>query len=158
MGGIYVIKNIKENKYYIGSSIFPEYRIGVHKNHLLENIHVNKDLQNDFNKHGENNFTFEIVCVDIENNELNLKEKEYIDKLKSKMIKIYKKKNNENFKNIKIDFDSHYELKIISMKTGINMSKIIEMSAMYFIESYKKGEFDKLTNSKKQIRRDGTFF
>ncbi len=58
--GVYKIKNIITNKFYIGSSkssIFK--RFNSHKHDLRLNKHHSKALQNAWNKYGEENFIFE---------------------------------------------------------------------------------------------------
>ena len=59
--GIYKIYNIKSKRYYIGQSIDVAHRIKTHKKELKKNIHVNKDLQQDFNNYGEEFFIFEKI-------------------------------------------------------------------------------------------------
>lgn len=59
--GIYQIRNIKNDKVYIGQSIDLDKRINNHKYHLKRNTHYNKALQNSFNKHGEDSFFFEVL-------------------------------------------------------------------------------------------------
>ena len=46
---------------YIGQSVDTKKRIGVHKNHLSQNRHINIHLQRAWNKYGEENFVFEII-------------------------------------------------------------------------------------------------
>lgn len=50
--GIYLIRNIENNKFYIGSSIDIESRWNDHRFNLRHNKHVNQYLQNTYNKHG----------------------------------------------------------------------------------------------------------
>ena len=80
--GIYCIKNIITNKLYIGSSINIENRISLHKNMLKNNKHHSTKLQHSYNKHGENNFLFEII-EECDENLLLEKEQNYIDILNS---------------------------------------------------------------------------
>lgn len=61
MIGIYKITNIKNNKVYIGSTDNMERRILQHKNELNNNKHHSYKLQMDWNKYGENNFTFDLL-------------------------------------------------------------------------------------------------
>jgi group I intron endonuclease len=61
MSGVYQIKNKTDEKKYIGSSKRLNYRIGQHKSDLRANRHINKYLQNAWNKYGEDNFEFEIL-------------------------------------------------------------------------------------------------
>jgi len=81
--GIYKISNKVNGKVYIGSSSDIKKRWNTHKNHLKKNKSDSRYLQNAWNKHGEENFVFEIIeCVYFEE---NLKERElfYIEKYKS---------------------------------------------------------------------------
>jgi predicted GIY-YIG superfamily endonuclease len=59
--GIYSIKNIINNKYYIGQSKNIHVRFNNHKHCLRKNKHSNPYLQEDFNIHCEINFKFEIL-------------------------------------------------------------------------------------------------
>jgi len=80
--GIYLIKNILDDKVYIGSSINLKSREYKHFWMLRKGIHDNNHLQSSYNKFGEENFKFEIL----ENCEQNLlveKENHYIEKYKS---------------------------------------------------------------------------
>jgi group I intron endonuclease len=59
--GVYIITNILNNYYYIGSSKDVYRRLREHKNNLLKNQHENNRLQNGFNSYGLDNFTFEVL-------------------------------------------------------------------------------------------------
>lgn len=61
ISGIYRIRNLINDKCYIGSSINIKKRWTNHTIHLNKNRHVNPHLQNAWNKYGKNNFRFEIV-------------------------------------------------------------------------------------------------
>lgn len=78
--GIYYIENLINNKKYIGKSINIREREKYHFRKLKKNKHVNKYLQNSWNRYGKENFSFSVLeeC-DIEN--LNEKEKYWINKL-----------------------------------------------------------------------------
>ena len=58
--GFYLIKNVSERKIYIGQSIMIEQRRTQHFTDLRYNRHVNKELQKDFARIGEDNFNHEI--------------------------------------------------------------------------------------------------
>lgn len=86
--GVYKITNLINNKIYVGSSNDLNYRKSMHFSKLKHNNHINKHLQNSFNKYGRENFIFEIIeeceeCEEYENiKELLLnKEQYYIDTL-----------------------------------------------------------------------------
>lgn len=57
-GGIYYIKNIDNEKIYIGSTGNLTQRIKTHIFNLRENKHINQDLQEDFNKYTISSFRF----------------------------------------------------------------------------------------------------
>lgn len=77
--GIYRIRNLINNKIYIGSSCTSlSKRFIIHKHYLRKNKHHSAHLQRAWNKYGEENFRFEIV--ELCNKELCLiREQEYID-------------------------------------------------------------------------------
>ena len=59
---IYRIKNIKNDKSYIGQCIDEtEYRWREHRNSLRRNKHINCKLQRAWNKYGESSFILEII-------------------------------------------------------------------------------------------------
>ena len=58
MTGVYAIKNQVTGKMYIGSSRCISYRFKSHLSALRSGRHVNKDMQDDFNLYGEENFIF----------------------------------------------------------------------------------------------------
>lgn len=78
--GIYRIINLITNKYYIGSASHPTKRQGNHFEQLRTNKHFNKRLQNAFNKHGEENFIWELL-ENCEKEELLIREQYYLNTL-----------------------------------------------------------------------------
>ena len=83
MVGIYKIKNIINDKFYIGSSNNIHKRIKNHFMNLRLNKHINKILQNSYNKYGVECFTYEILEILPENitrKQLLDIEQKYIDK------------------------------------------------------------------------------
>jgi len=59
--GIYIIKNIIDNRVYIGSAINIFMRKATHLYNLRHNKHQNQHLQNFYNKYGEKSLFFEIL-------------------------------------------------------------------------------------------------
>lgn len=59
--GIYMIKNLANQKIYIGSSIHIKRRIQKHKNYLRNNHHGNSSIQKDWNIYGEMFFEASII-------------------------------------------------------------------------------------------------
>jgi group I intron endonuclease len=95
--GIYIIKNLANNKIYVGSTNNLVGRKGRHFSSLRKNRHHNKHLQYSFNKYKENNFGFYILekCPI---NELSIREQYYIDKLKPDYNKRIIAENNQGLK------------------------------------------------------------
>lgn len=61
MTAIYKIKNLFNDKIYVGSAINFQRRIGEHTGLLNRNKHHSKYLQNSWNKYGDKCFVFEII-------------------------------------------------------------------------------------------------
>ena len=80
---VYGIKNIINNKIYIGSTIYFRSRILEHCNTLQKNKHTNRKLQRAWNKYGEKSFRFIIIKKDINENEVISYEQYFIDKFDS---------------------------------------------------------------------------
>lgn len=100
VSGIYTIANKVTGKLYIGESL-DIYRRW-HDEHipqLRKNRHYNKELQNDFNKYGEENFSFEILQRYSGNDPISTKarililESYFITQFENAGISLY---NNEN--------------------------------------------------------------
>lgn len=89
--GIYMIKNIVNEKVYIGSSINLYNRLYNHLSSLRKGDHFSNHLQMSFNKYGENNFMFTVLYedknTDVEKEALTksllIKEKEFIEQHKA---------------------------------------------------------------------------
>ena len=81
-GGIYIIKNKKENKIYVGQSIMIEQRRTQHLTDLRGKRHPNKQLQEDFNRLGEESFEHQVYQEVNKNDVLLIKLKELETMLK----------------------------------------------------------------------------
>lgn len=85
-GWIYCIRNKINNKKYIGQTALKrgyKYRWYKHKEDLINNKHYNKNLQEDFNKYGMDNFEFFIL------DEFTFSNKELLKKVLLDMEKFY---------------------------------------------------------------------
>ena len=82
MIGIYAIKNIVNEKMYIGQSINIEMRHKRHKSLLKNNKHFNRHLQNSYNKYGKEKFEY-LVLEKCNKDELSTKEEELFLKYKN---------------------------------------------------------------------------
>lgn len=79
--GIYQIRNLINNKIYIGSSRNLSQREKAHFRQLELNKHHSIKLQRAYNKYGKNNFKFEIIELVNNIEELLNREQYWIDKL-----------------------------------------------------------------------------
>lgn len=80
--GIYIIKNIINEKVYIGQSVDIHHRWMQHKADLRNGHHHNEHLQRAWDKYGEENFEFSIL-TECDESELNNLEKSFIKDYKS---------------------------------------------------------------------------
>lgn len=81
MSGIYLIRNVINNKVYVGStgkSYGFETRWLRHRADLRGNCHQSPHLQNAWNKYGENNFEF-MILEQCDDNMLIIREQHWID-------------------------------------------------------------------------------
>ena len=78
ISGVYKIRNIVNDKFYLGSSKEIENRWEGHKQWLRGGYHNNPKLQHAWNKYGESNFVFEIV-EEIPLKSLLNREQHYLD-------------------------------------------------------------------------------
>lgn len=61
VSGVYQIRNIVNNKRYVGSTVDIDVRWKTHKKFLNKGVHYNTYLQRAWNKHSEEKFVFEIL-------------------------------------------------------------------------------------------------
>lgn len=80
--GIYIIKNLKNGKVYVGQSRDIYRRWKEHKNELNKNKHCNVKLQNAWNKYGSDAFSF-IIQLECGVDDLNNNEKIFVKKYDS---------------------------------------------------------------------------
>ena len=81
ISGVYIIKNIKTHKSYVGSSFDIYKRWARHKNDLKKNIHHSEKLQNSYNKYGENSFVFLLAESATKEKQMMEIEQKWIDML-----------------------------------------------------------------------------
>ncbi len=74
--GIYLIKNISNNKIYVGSALNISNRFSTHKYKLKNQQHKNPHLQAAWNKYGESSFEFSILEI-VEDQNLLIKREQY---------------------------------------------------------------------------------
>lgn len=79
--GIYNIVNLLNYKIYVGSAVWFNHRWRMHKSDLNLNKHCNKHLQKAWNKYGKECFSFEILEIVIDRDDLLKREQFWIDRL-----------------------------------------------------------------------------
>lgn len=79
--GIYEIRNLKTNDFYIGSAANLKDRCRQHFTALKLGDHHNRHLQNSYNKHGKDAFVFKVLMY-CDKNMLVQYEQDFIDRLK----------------------------------------------------------------------------
>jgi len=84
--GVYQIRNIVNNKVYVGSSNNIHKRWKCHVYYLRKGIHENSKLQNAWNKYSEANFIFEFLDTGICEDLLIEKEQYYLDIIKPHIV------------------------------------------------------------------------
>jgi len=77
--GIYRITNLTDRKFYIGSAVNLARRKRKHFSELKRNAHINSHLQAAYNKHGAENFLFEIIEIVNDRTSLIKREQHYLD-------------------------------------------------------------------------------
>lgn len=80
MRGIYGIKNLVDDKIYVGSSEDIKKRWNQHKYNLKKNIHINTHLQNAWNLYGAKSFKFEVL-EEVDSLDLYIAENKWMDEL-----------------------------------------------------------------------------
>ena len=79
--GIYKIRNLIDEKFYIGSSKDIDHRWTCHKRRLNNNEHDNPILQNAWNKYGKDSFVCEVIELVDNNPKLLFEREEYYFKM-----------------------------------------------------------------------------
>jgi len=79
---VYIIKNVKNDKFYIGSTTDFYRRYKEHFWYLRNGVHYNINLQTEFDEFGEDAFTYEILEVVGNKEELLIREQHHVDELK----------------------------------------------------------------------------
>lgn len=83
MMGVYAIRNCKNGKVYVGSSLNVDKRIKGHFDSLKKNSHYNSHLQKAWNKYGEDNFESFVIEEVRSKDILRQREQFYIEQYKA---------------------------------------------------------------------------
>ena len=157
--GIYKIKNIGDEKVYIGHSLNIEYRWRKHVEALKAKRHENIHLQRAWDKHGKDNFIFEKIEVCREN-ELKDREQYWMD--------YYKCYNHDKGYNICPTADqtilaeeTKHKMSLMAKKrlenpenhgrAILNWEKVKEIRRLYCEEGRMSSELAKMFNVVKQV-------
>lgn len=98
--GIYIIKNLVNNKVYVGQSINLRRRRNNHFRQLRKNTHCNQHLQRSFIKYGENNFQWQVLEYVNDLQRLDACEKKWIKSYKRELTYNSGEGGNNNFNSI----------------------------------------------------------
>jgi group I intron endonuclease len=140
--GIYIIKNIVNNKVYIGSSQDIKRRFYLHKHYLKKNSHINLHLQTAWNFYGEKSFVFEILEIISDKTLLSEKEMHY--------IQLYCSTNRENGYNICEDTNAPMRNRKHSIESIEKMKKSkIGKNNSFYGKTHSDETKLKISNSKK---------
>jgi len=131
--GIYKIINIKNNKFYLGSSKNLNKRWIQHKYKLRKNNHVNFILQKAWNKYGEGNIIFEVL-EECDENKLFEREQYYLDLLKPKYNIGLKASGGDNLSNNPKRVDI---IKRMSITNKEKYQKLAKEEKLKYSERYK---------------------
>lgn len=147
--GIYTIRNIVNNKIYIGQSLYISKRFSNHKYKLKNDIHYNPYLQSSFNKYGFNNFIFETIEVCTEDN-LNEREMYWVSFYKSYNRNFgYNIQEPSEDKNYKVSNET--KMKIVELQTKYTDNELLEMIVKYFNNYNKIPSMNEFTNEYKGL-------
>ena len=80
--GVYQVRNLVNNKLYIGSATDLRRRKHSHFTKLAKNTHRNRPMQADYNEYGKHNFVFEPLLEVSDFAQLSANEQVYIDEYK----------------------------------------------------------------------------
>lgn len=102
--GIYLIRNVINDKIYIGSTSNLKIRRNKHISDLKNNKHHSYHLQKAYNKYGESNFQFIIIELIENTNDINTL-KNILIELEQKYIVLYDSCNSDmGYKKFKFKF------------------------------------------------------
>ena len=119
--GIYIIRNIVNNKCYIGQTNNLKARWIKHKNFLKNNKHHNRHLQAAWNKYGAEEFVFEIL-EECPIEELDEKETYYIHKYETHINGYNLDEGGQGIRGYK-----HTEEELAKMRAIRNPLKVIQL-------------------------------
>lgn len=118
--GIYKIKNVLNNKFYIGSAVNLHDRFLHHRKRLRGNYHNNKHLQRAFDKYGEDCFIFEVIEIVNDKDILLEREQHWLDSTQCCDPNIgYNLSNNATAPMLGIDFTEEHRKNLSKALKGM---------------------------------------
>jgi group I intron endonuclease len=146
---IYQIINNNDGKFYIGSSVNYKSRWAQHIHLLNKNKHSNRHLQNAWNKHGGNNFEFNII--------IELFTKENIQEIEQNYINFYFKYFRPKLYNIADKVVGHSNYIDVSgeknPKAKLTSNEVLGIRNEYLVMEGKIGEKYKFLASKYDVSK-----
>lgn len=130
---IYCIKNLLNDRVYVGSTVNPADRKREHFRDLFINKHHSHTLQTDYNKFGKESFVFIELLNNIDLSERFKKEQIYIDKLNSfyninKDASSRKGRKATHYENLRNSFNNQGEKNSNSKIKDFQVLEILELS------------------------------
>lgn len=147
MIGVYEIRNINNNKVYIGSSNDIQRRWNEHIRKLNNNTHHSYKLQGDWNIYGESCFIFNVLEEVKDENQLLIIEQQWLDKIKPYIdgynVYPFADKYRLNFKEyietedyISIRYESFYKANVDELQEIIPDLSMAEKAFLFSIVPY----------------------
>lgn len=127
--GVYLIVCNNTHKYYIGSSNSMRSRRYKHFGDLRKGIHRIEEMQNDFNKYGEESFSYYILVETNKDKNIQLMmENMYIEKYKDQLYNLSKSATRKGYK----------EKQEVKNKMSENRKGLKNSNSKYSLEDFKK--------------------
>ena len=100
--GVYQIRNKRNGKLYIGSTKNLPGKINSHKFQLKNDLHINREMQKEFNEIGEEGFSFDILDRLEPKEDLNYDYTEELKTLEAMWVEKLQPFNEKGYNKIKI--------------------------------------------------------
>jgi predicted GIY-YIG superfamily endonuclease len=151
--GIYEIVCSANNKKYIGSTTNLEYRWKQHLANLCRKTHHNKDLQKDFNRYGERQFSVRLV-EECNQSDMGKREGAYLRKASRTREAFY----NNRFPVIRVlvDGTTYESIREAARRVGLSERTIIKRAELQAHPTYTFPDDPERTNSIPRMHRKGT--
>jgi hypothetical protein len=151
-GGVYRIKNLVNDKIYVGSAINLAQRKSQHFHNLQNGKSHNSHLQNSYDLYGKDNFIFEIIEYTNDNEYMLERENYWIDLLKANNPDFGYNVREDATNNVGIIFSKEHRQKISDSRKGTHPSDETREK----ISNSSKGRFvSEITRQRMSVSRPG---